>query len=485
LHSIAQSAVTGADLETILRNSALSTSADQAFEFVGHELYDNPAYKGLTLPPKTITHAMVGGVFAELGNGDFTSGAIATAASHLAAEQVKSEMLARLESGESGVDLNDTSALLEYATQIERTTRALSIVVAGSAAIISGADITQEELDAALNVSSSVVENNVLCGGLCIGAAVLATAAYTTWVGDGDFVDGLEVIGEGDHPVGRAIDSTTAKAVEMSYENFPEATQSTLDVLSKVGDGVSYTVKLADDVTGNITSDSWHTLDKDTQVGLIGAGKVVSIFIPAASTKLLKELNNKHVSGGQRVDSVTETDNTAIVNVGEEAVPDTNLNTPITDPNRLLANPARDSRTGEIDSDHRAPEDPRQPIESFPAPEGTRIEMAVSPGQIDPVTGQVDSPGGFGSQDRIESAAQVRNDLAVKEEFKDQVTHVQEFEVRTGTQIQPSTVGPQVNPDGTVISGGGSQVEILVPRAERNNVLTPVGEARLLPDAEQ
>ncbi len=110
-----------------------------------------------------------------------------------------------------------------------------------------------------------------------------------------------------------------------------------------------------------------------------------------------------------------------------------------------------------------APEHPDFPISSGPAPEGTRGWMAVEEGQINPATGQVDRPGGFLSDDPINSVGQVRNDLAVRDDWKANPTHVQEFESVPGTQIQKSTVGPQTNLDGTILPGGGSQTQVLVP----------------------
>ena len=47
---------------------------------------------------------------------------------------------------------------------------------------------------------------------------------------------------------------------------------------------------------------------------------------------------------------------------------------PITDPSRLLANPARG------DSSYRPPEDPSKAIESYQAPIGLRVQMAVNEG---------------------------------------------------------------------------------------------------------
>lgn len=125
-----------------------------------------------------------------------------------------------------------------------------------------------------------------------------------------------------------------------------------------------------------------------------------------------------------------------------------------------------------------APEHPDHPITAGPATDGQRGWMAVEEGQINPATGQVDRPGAFLSDDPITSVEQVRNDLAVRDDWKANPTHVQEYEIVPGTQVQSSTVGPQTNQDGTYLPGGGSQTQVLPQTGQYpSDVLVPVGPA--------
>lgn len=110
-------------------------------------------------------------------------------------------------------------------------------------------------------------------------------------------------------------------------------------------------------------------------------------------------------------------------------------------------------------------------LNAGPAPSGMVIEMAMSPGQ------PINRPGAFGTLDNITDISYVRNDLAVTPEFKPEVGFVQRYEVAPGTQIQWGPVGPQTH-NGVTYPGGGNQVQILVPRAERSQVLKPIGEPR-------
>jgi hypothetical protein len=113
---------------------------------------------------------------------------------------------------------------------------------------------------------------------------------------------------------------------------------------------------------------------------------------------------------------------------------------------------------------------PGAPLVSEPVPRGgIVVEMAMAPGQS--------RPGGWATTDNIPNVNYVRNELAVTPEFKPEVGAVQNFLIPEGVQIQRGTVGPQVF-EGTVYSGGGSQVQILnySDRAK----LIPIGELRLI-----
>ena len=103
----------------------------------------------------------------------------------------------------------------------------------------------------------------------------------------------------------------------------------------------------------------------------------------------------------------------------------------------------------------------------MPAPQGTRIEMAMSPGQT--------RPGGFGTLDHIPDVDFARNNLAIRPDRKAEISHVQTFEVPPGVQMQVGPVGPQTF-SGVTYPGGATQVEIL-NYADRAR-LVPVGDPR-------
>jgi hypothetical protein len=105
---------------------------------------------------------------------------------------------------------------------------------------------------------------------------------------------------------------------------------------------------------------------------------------------------------------------------------------------------------------------------------GTRFQMALGRGQ------ESDRPGGFGTFDNISDVADVRSSLAVKSEWKPDVDRVVIYEVTQPLRVMIGPVGPQVDPRACrLLPGRWSQIEMLVPAAERMNYLKVV-EVRVI-----
>ncbi len=104
------------------------------------------------------------------------------------------------------------------------------------------------------------------------------------------------------------------------------------------------------------------------------------------------------------------------------------------------------------------PEMPSEPIISVILPTGFIFNQAVSPGQ--------NSPGKFGTTDKIPNVDYVRNELAVIPAFKEDISGVRQVKITRPARVQMSTVGPQTQ-DGVIYHGEGSQIEVL--EYDRNN----------------
>jgi hypothetical protein len=95
-------------------------------------------------------------------------------------------------------------------------------------------------------------------------------------------------------------------------------------------------------------------------------------------------------------------------------------------------------------------------------PPGTRFQMAIGGAQTP------DQPGSFGTFDRIASVADVREDLAVRSDWKPQVDRVVTYEIVDPLPADTGIVGPQIDvPANLYLPGGASQFEMKVPATER------------------
>jgi hypothetical protein len=92
-------------------------------------------------------------------------------------------------------------------------------------------------------------------------------------------------------------------------------------------------------------------------------------------------------------------------------------------------------------------------------PPGTRFQMAIGGAQTP------DQPGSFGTFDRIGSVADVRDDLAVRSDWKPQVDRVVTYEVVKELPVRIGPIGPQVDPGPCMLlPGRWSQFQALVEK---------------------
>ena len=99
-------------------------------------------------------------------------------------------------------------------------------------------------------------------------------------------------------------------------------------------------------------------------------------------------------------------------------------------------------------------------------PRGTRVQMALSPGQ------PPERPGAFATFDAIPDSAWVRRALAVKVAWKPTVDRVVTYEIVEPLPADTGMVGPQIDEAGPAyLPGGGSQLEMMVIAADRMRYL--------------
>jgi hypothetical protein len=99
-------------------------------------------------------------------------------------------------------------------------------------------------------------------------------------------------------------------------------------------------------------------------------------------------------------------------------------------------------------------------------PPGTRFQMAIGGGQTP------DQPGSFGTFDRIASVADVREDLAVRSDWKPRVDRVVTYEIVRELPARIGPVGPQVDSGlCALLPGRWSQFQALVEKGTLRSYL--------------
>nr|WP_306815205.1 RHS repeat-associated core domain-containing protein [Limnobacter parvus] len=102
---------------------------------------------------------------------------------------------------------------------------------------------------------------------------------------------------------------------------------------------------------------------------------------------------------------------------------------------------------------------------------GTKVNMAMSPGQPN------NRPGGFATLDDIPDVEYVRNQLAVKADWKPQIDRVVQYEVTQPIPVKIGPVGPQIDSTARAyLPGGGNQIQFDVPPADRMKYLNVISE---------
>ncbi len=111
---------------------------------------------------------------------------------------------------------------------------------------------------------------------------------------------------------------------------------------------------------------------------------------------------------------------------------------------------------------------------------GEEFSMAISSGYQILEDGTI-KPGAFATTDNIPNVDYVRNELAVKSTWKGGIDKVVTFRVKEGMTL-PVNLGPvgsQIDEAaGKFLPGGGSQIEMLVPRGDIMQYLEVVGEIK-------
>ena len=172
-----------------------------------------------------------------------------------------------------------------YSEQEKANVLAASKIVAGAVTAYVGGDV-----QTALITTDVAVKNNALFAVPLIYMLAGAATAYTTGVGEGNPLEGLKNIGQGNDPLSKAMANATQAAVELSMSQFPRETTATLNFLAAANQTVEATLTYLDDKTGRLVSTQWNSLSPDVRSQLVGLGKVTSVTLTPVGVGQVKNL---------------------------------------------------------------------------------------------------------------------------------------------------------------------------------------------------
>ncbi len=228
-------------------------------------------------------HALTGCASAALQSGDCGTGALG---------QVTGEVVGMLYNENTDMADIDGDGSISAAEAAAWKSKGVELAGTVTQAVLTATGADAKDIAIGTTNAKTAAENNALCGGVCVGAAMVAVAAYLTAEGDGNPLDGLGKVGAGEDTVSVAVGEAVEAGVNYGMEHHPEATGAVLGTLSEAADAVDATFSYVDDATGNVVSGNWNELDEETQNRLKGAVGVGSLFIPGASAKILTKTPN-------------------------------------------------------------------------------------------------------------------------------------------------------------------------------------------------
>lgn len=254
--------VNGGNLQESLKTAILAATVDTAHAAAASQIKvleaDYIAHK--------IAHALAGCAAGAAGSGSCQAGAIGAAVGEIVTSVVPPA---------NGVFYTDAE---------KKRVLALGKIAAGGAAALAGKDA-----NVAVSRADIAISNNAFF--IPIIYLLAAAAGYVTGVGQGNPIEGLKIIGQGNDPLSKGISAAVVQGVTLSSDKWPEETRATLLYLSSLGNKVDATVSYVDSLTGRTVSSSWASLNQDTRDKLAGTGKVVLFLSPGAVGQIKSTLS--------------------------------------------------------------------------------------------------------------------------------------------------------------------------------------------------
>jgi filamentous hemagglutinin len=264
--ALTNTAITGGSLEDALKAALIGGLVDTAHGQAASVI------KGLESEylAHKLAHALAGCVAGVAAGGSCKDGAIGAAVGEIIA-------------GPGGL-IKPANGMF-YTAEEKHNVLALTKLVGGAVSAYAGGNA-----QTAIATAETAVSNNAFFVPPLVYWLAAAAGAYTTGVGGGNPLDGLQTIGNGNDPLSKAMANGTQAAVALSMSQFPAETRAALNLLSAAGQQVDATLTYLDSRTGQVVSTQWNGLSADTRATLIGAGKVTGVVFSPVGVGQVKNL---------------------------------------------------------------------------------------------------------------------------------------------------------------------------------------------------
>jgi filamentous hemagglutinin len=242
-------------LRANLRGAAAATLGTAGAQEIGKAAASGDVNRALQL----VAHAALGCATAAVGSDDCSSGAIGAFSGELAALLY------------TDAALRDPSLVGESLDRWQERGILIAELTGGLLAAAAGGSA-----DVGAGAAGNAAENNALWVPILI-------AAYLTYEGEGNPVQGLILVGQGEDIGQRLLAAGGEKALQFASAQFPKETAAVLDAAAAAGELASVGVTYLDRATGQYVSTGWNNLSPDVQDAIRGGATVASILIPAGA----------------------------------------------------------------------------------------------------------------------------------------------------------------------------------------------------------
>lgn len=272
-----------------LRSAASATIGTVAAQQIGQAAASGDIDRATQL----IAHAALGCATGSVGSGDCSSGAIGAFAGELSALIYTDAALNNPGSIGENVD-----RWRERGISIAEIAGGLAAAAAGGSANAGGA------------AGANAAKENAFW------IPVLLVAAYLTYEGEGNPIEGLITVGRGEDLASQLIALRATEAVAFSSAHFPDQTAAVLNAAAQTGELAGLVVSYVDDATGNTVSGTWNSLPTDVQDAIRGGVTVASIIIPAgAAGRIGRTIPDAPNSGPERILVRTDDAGNSVVSI--------------------------------------------------------------------------------------------------------------------------------------------------------------------------